>query len=103
MEQMRYLIAFNIEDEELSTIRDIFVYQSFAGPSFSELFKLKLQHLKVIGGKTWVNQNRKKTSSKETLPLLPICLEIIEKYKNHPRCLRTGKLLPVLTNIITGV
>src|SRR5688500_7123072 len=39
--------------------------------------------------------NRRKSRSKETLPLLPICIEIIEKFRNHPRSLRSGKLLSV--------
>lgn len=96
MHEMLRLINFKFDDKELSDIRDLFVYQSFAGPSYAELHALKQCHLvSGIDGKTWVEQNRKKSMSKETLPLLPICLKIIEKFRNHPRCLRSGKLLPV--------
>jgi len=96
MQEMIRLINFEFYDKELSDIRDIFVYQSFAGPSYAELHVLKQCHLvSGIDGKTWVEQNRRKSTSKETLPLLPICLAIIEKFRNHPRCRRSGKLLPV--------
>ena len=96
MPEMIRLINFEFYEKELSDIRDIFVYQSFAGPSYAELHALKQCHLvSGIDGKIWVEQNRRKSTSKETLPLLPICLEIIEKFRNHPPCQRSGKLLPV--------
>src|SRR5690606_6639044 len=75
--------------------RDMFVYQSFAGPCYAELYALRETHLIKQKGKIWVKQRRRKSKSKESLPLLPICLAIIEKYRNHPKCWRTGKLLPV--------
>jgi site-specific recombinase XerD len=30
--------------------------------------------------------------------VLPIALEIIQKYENHPRCLNEDSILPILTN-----
>ena len=98
MEEMIQLIQFKFEEKELSDIRDIFVYQCFAGCSYAELHSLKQNDLISVDGKTWVDQRRRKSKSPETLPLLPICLEIIEKFKNDPRCVRTRKLLPVPTN-----
>jgi site-specific recombinase XerD len=32
------------------------------------------------------------------IPLLPFAIELIEKYKEHPVCLKTGKLFPVISN-----
>jgi len=34
----------------------------------------------------------------ESVPLLPVALEIIAKYKNHPYCVSENKLLPVNSN-----
>jgi integrase len=34
----------------------------------------------------------------ETLPLLPLPLQLLDKYKDHPLCVRRGRLLPVPTN-----
>ncbi len=39
--------------------------------------------------------NRQKTGSASNIPLLPIAIEIIEKYKNHPLTINSKKLLPV--------
>lgn len=73
MQEMIRLINFEFYDKELSIMRDIFVYQSFAGPSYAKLRALKQCHLvSGIDGKIWVEQNRRKSTSKEMLPLLPM-------------------------------
>ena len=97
MEEMLSLMdfVFTEEDEELFLIRDLMVYQAFAGPSYAELYALRDIHLKNENGRIWVKQKRRKSKSKEYLPLLPICLQILDKYRDHPKCQRTGKLLPV--------
>jgi len=46
----------------------------------------------------WIAKDRQKTDGFESVPLLDIPLAIIEKYKSHPYCISTGKLLPVNTN-----
>ncbi|RPE13146.1 hypothetical protein EGT74_06340 [Chitinophaga lutea] len=98
MEEMVKLIKHDFRGSHLEVVRDIFVYQSFAAPAYSELHRLSREQLITgIDGKLWADQDRRKTQSEETIPLLPICVEILEKYKNHPRCIRTGKMLPVPT------
>jgi len=42
--------------------------------------------------------DRTKTGTSSNVPLLPIALEIIEKYREHPATLNSGKLLPVTSN-----
>jgi len=44
------------------------------------------------------HQRSTKTDTAETVPLLPVTLEIIEKYKTHPYCVANNKLLPVNSN-----
>src|ERR1700761_6338486 len=51
-----------------------------------------------IDGKKWIAKNREKTDEKEDVPLLPIPELILQKYKNHPYCVRKGRLLPVKSN-----
>ena len=42
--------------------------------------------------------SRRKTNQPVRVPLLTKALEIIEKYKNHPRALASGTLFPNLSN-----
>ncbi|OQP49290.1 hypothetical protein A4H97_28515 [Niastella yeongjuensis] len=99
MAEMLHLIHFDFKEQELSQIRDVFVFQSFAGLSYAELYKLKPEHLVTgIDDKTWIDQRRQKTSVSETLPLLPICVEILERFKSNPHCVRKNKCLWVPSN-----
>src|SRR3546814_20092036 len=41
---------------------------------------------------------RQKTNTPTRLPLLPTAMDIVDKYKNHPRCEVEGYVLPILTN-----
>jgi len=57
MPEMIRLINFDFYDKELSDVRGIFVYQSFAGPSYAELHALKqCQLVSGIDGKTWMRK-----------------------------------------------
>jgi len=51
----------------------------------------------IDGGK-WIVKDREKTKSTERVPLLPIALEIIERYMNNYYCQVKNRLLPVSTN-----
>jgi site-specific recombinase XerD len=51
-----------------------------------------------LDGKLWISRDRAKSGTEETVPLLPIALEIIDKYQDHPYCVNENKLLPVNSN-----
>jgi site-specific recombinase XerD len=83
----------------LEEVRDVFVFCCYTGFAFSDIFQFE-QNAVTIGldGEYWLSTNRQKTGTKESVPLLPVALEIIEKYKNHPYCVSENKLLPVNSN-----
>jgi integrase len=83
----------------LTVIRDVFIFQCYTGLAYIDAFQLKKEDIKIgIDGEYWIMSDRQKTESATNIPLLPKALEIIEKYKNHPVCLNSGKLLPILSN-----
>jgi len=51
-----------------------------------------------LDGNKWIFTKLQKTKTTSNIPLLFQTEKIIEKYKNHPVCLNTGKLLPILSN-----
>ena len=83
----------------LEEVRDVFIFCCYTGFAFSDIFQFE-QNAVTIGldGEYWLSTNRQKTGTKESVPLLPVALEIIEKYKNHPYCVTENKLLPVNSN-----
>ena len=99
MQELTVLKGFKFEKEKLNIIRDIFLFSSFTGLSYQEIYSLKPAD--ILNGpnrKKWICKNRQKTGGNESLPLLPLPLNLLEKYKNHPLCLKRGRLLPVPTN-----
>lgn len=79
--------------------RDIYIFSCFTGYAYKEVDSLTKDNI-VIGmdGNKWISSCRHKTDEPELVPLLPIPLEIIEKYKNDVWANAHNKLLPVRSN-----
>ena len=76
----------------------MFIFCCFTGLPYIDAKKLTNQHLKVWSdGSLWLTLHRQKTKVPVNVKLLPIALEILDKYKNSIAS-RGGKLLPVLSN-----
>ncbi|RCH54149.1 site-specific integrase [Mucilaginibacter hurinus] len=86
--------------ERLAEVRDVYVFCCFTGYAYETVYNLEPANIfKGLDGKLWITKDRQKTGVEETVPLLPIALAIIEKYKNHPYCVEENKLLPVNSNV----
>jgi len=86
--------------ERLNIIRDIFVFACYTGLAYAESESLTPDCITTgMDGELWLNIHRRKTKKEYQVPLFPRALEIIEKYKNHPICLKRGKCLPVPSNV----
>ena len=85
--------------ERMNQVRDIFLFCCYTGLAFVDVKKLKASEIGIgIDGSKWIFTNRQKTDTLSRIPILPIALEILEKYKEHPACLNSEKVLPVLSN-----
>jgi len=83
----------------LREVRDIYIFCCFTGFAYSDVYHLAPEYIiRGIDGKNWISKNRLKTDNPETLPLLPIAQEIVDRYKENRYCLRQHCLLPVNTN-----
>lgn len=84
----------------LNTIRDIFVFCCYSGMAYAEVESLTPNNItQGMDGELWLNIIRKKTQKHYQVPILPKAMEIIEKYKSHPLCLKKERLLPVPSNV----
>ena len=98
-EELDTLIQKDFGIERLNEVRDIFIFCCYTGFAYVDVYKFPYNAVsKGIDGNTWLSTSRQKTGTKENVPLLTIPLEIIEKYRDHPYCLRYDKLLPVNSN-----
>ena len=89
----------DISIARLSEVRDVFVFCCYTGFAYSEIFKFERNAMTIgIDGEYWLSTHREKTGTRESVPLLPVALEIIRKYQNYEYCTKYNKLLPVNTN-----
>jgi site-specific recombinase XerD len=85
--------------KRLAQVRDVFIFCCYTGFAYNEVAALTKEAIqKGIDGEKWISINRAKTGTLESVMLLPIPLEIIEKYQNDPYCVQHNKLLPVNSN-----
>lgn len=86
--------------DRLEEVRDLFIFQCFTGFAYQEIRELTKENIVYVGidREPWLMRARGKTNVNEMVPLLPIAVDILAKYENHPYCQINNKLLPVDTN-----
>ena len=88
-----------IDIPRLAEVRDVFVFCCYTGFAYSDIYNFEYDAItKGIDGEFWLSTNRQKTGTRESVPLLPVALSIIEKYRDHKYCIEANKLLPVNSN-----
>jgi site-specific recombinase XerD len=99
MDEIMVLYKKEFSTKRLAQVRDVFIFCCFTGFSYLDVYNLTPQHIvNGIDGCKWVVKERQKTKNVERVPVLPIALEIIERYKDDYYCQVKNCLLPVSTN-----
>lgn len=98
-EEIKTLINKEFDIPRLEVVRDIFIFCCFTGLAFTDVQHLTPEHItRGINGECWIRKPREKTDNMCDIPLLEIPLIIIEKYRNHPDCVKNDIVLPVPSN-----
>lgn len=98
-EELNILINKEFQIARLEEVRDVFIFCCFTGFAYSDIYNFAKGEEEIgIDGNVWLCTERQKTGVSERVPLLPIALRILEKYKDHEYCIRNNKLLPVNSN-----
>lgn len=98
-EELEAVASKQFATERLTIVRDIFLFSCYTGLAYADVQKLKRSEIRTgIDGYKWLFIQRKKSHTPAPIPLLPICLEIIERYKGHPKCVAKDIVLPILSN-----
>lgn len=98
-DELAKLLNRKFNFERLEYVKDVFLFGCFTGLAYSDLKALTPEHVvKGDDGRMWIHTRRKKTDMISHVPLLPIALQIIEKYKYNPVCITGNTLLPVYSN-----
>jgi integrase len=85
--------------KRLEEVRDCYLFSCYTGYAYSDAAALTVNDItKGPDGEKWIIRNRIKTDTTENVPLLPIPLGIIDKYRTHDYCMIFGRLLPMNSN-----
>lgn len=83
-EELERLMTTPIDIEYLCHTRDMFVFSTFTGLAYSDLYNLSEEHIQMEeDGYQWIHIKRQKTKTECHIRLLKIPLQIIEKYKHQ--------------------
>jgi site-specific recombinase XerD len=97
--ELNIIATKNFKNERLQTVRDIFIFSCYTGLSYADVQKLRADEIHIgIDKKLWIFTNRQKTGAVTRMPLMPEALSVVEKYKEHPKCIVSRLLLPILSN-----
>jgi len=99
MEELRRIYRKNFSISRLEEVKDCFLFSCYTGYAYVDAKSLRPDNVtKGFDGEPWIIRERSKTNCAENVPLLPIALEIIDKYKSHPYCIDNNLLLPINSN-----
>jgi len=85
--------------ERLEAVKNIFLFSCYSGLAYADVLKLKREDIITgVDGEDWISIKRQKTDSSSRIPILPLAMEIIDSYRNHPQCKEKDRILPVLSN-----
>jgi len=97
--EIKIIVKKKFASDRLNEVRDVFIFCCYTGLAFVDVEKLKSSEIGIgIDGSKWIFTNRQKTETLSRIPLLPVAIDILERYKNHHSCINSGKVLPVLSN-----
>jgi len=98
-EELQLIAEKDIRNERLATIRDVFIFCCLTSLAYIDVKQLKKSEV-TIGhdGQLWIDKKRQKTKIPSKVPLLPLTRLILDKYRDHPRCVTEDLLLPVYSN-----
>ena len=97
--EVRQIADFELFAKPLELIRDIFLFQTFTGLSYVDVKTLQLSDILLTAdGDRYIHKDRKKTSVRSVIPLIPDAEYILAKYRDNDFCKRHNVLLPVISN-----
>lgn len=92
-EEIALLINGKFKKQSYEQIRDLFIFCTFTGLTFIDMYNLTKENLQVsFDGHLWIKTNRQKTGVESNIRLLDVPLRIIQKYEGMAE---GDKVLPV--------
>ena len=84
LEDLKTLMTTPVEKPQLQFVRDMFIFSTFTGLAYADLKEITYKNIHTDSeGGTWLMGNRIKTGVSYVVKLLPIAIELVERYKGE--------------------
>ncbi len=97
-EELDRLIQKKMPVGRLELVKDVYVFCCFTGLAFIDVKNLSYSDIQEKNQQLWIHKKRQKTKNWFDVPILPPARQLMEKYKDHPKCQAKNLVFPVLTN-----
>ncbi|MFT3920516.1 site-specific integrase [Cloacibacterium sp.] len=98
-EEIQAIYEKEFASDRLNQVRDIFLFSCYTGLAYVDVKQLSKSNINIgIDGDQWIFTRRQKTDTSTRVPLLPLAQELVLKYENHPQCVNSDVLFPILSN-----
>lgn len=99
-DELTRLMSTTLDTPSLNFTRDMFLFSCFTGLAFCDMCKLSESEIKSDkDGNLWIETTRQKTGIPENVMLLPIAIQLMERYKASNKA---GILFPMPSNKSTN-
>jgi site-specific recombinase XerD len=96
-DELQVMACKHFAIDRLGQVRDIFLFCCHTGLAYIDVFQLTRDRIsKGVDGNQWIFTYRQKTETPTRIPLLPPAQAILDKYKDHPKCVIRNTVLPLL-------
>ena len=97
-EEITQLINGTFKKKSYELIRDLFIFCTFTGLSWTDMYHLTKENLEIsFDGHLWIKTKRQKTGTESNIRLLEVARHIIEKYEGTLRQSHTALPSPPIT------
>jgi len=97
-DELNTLMKKQFRVERLQQVKDVYLFCCFTGLAFIDVKNLLYEDIEEKNGMLWIKKKRQKTKNWCNVPLLAPAVNIMNKYKDNAICLKTGLVLPVMSN-----
>ena len=98
-EELKSIEEKTFSISRLQYVKDLFTFSCYTGLSYIDVMQLVPEHIQIGADKEfWLYTSREKTDQPVKIPILPVAMEIINKYKNDPKALIHNRLFPNISN-----
>ncbi|MCD8172888.1 MAG: site-specific integrase, partial [Alistipes sp.] len=104
MEELSKIRDYNFNIPRLNVVRDTFIFCCYTGLAFSDAKELRPEHITTDNnGRLWIHKERIKMKRRtkkcvSSIPLMQTAIDLLDKYRDNPKCLSRGTCLPLYSN-----